>query len=181
MRENSFDPRSAVESILFLARRVNNPTLHEILKLRYFADKLHMSRYGFVASKDSYVAMEFGPVASKTYDLLKAARGERGRFIPANYPQLVAGTVVVAGDAVTALRDPDLDLLSPADIECMGEAVRLWGNMGFKERTDLSHDDAWKMGWQEAESRRKGQGEMPLTAIAGTLDNAEQVLEYMAA
>lgn len=181
MRESSFDPQSAVESVLFLAKRLEKPTLHEVLKIRYFADKLHMSRYGFVASKDCYVAMDFGPVASGTYDLLKAARGDINQFIPAAYTKIVAGAVKVVGDAVSALRDADQEFLSPADIDCMEEAIRNYGNMGFTERTALSHDDAYDKAWEVAKRNNRRQEPMPLTDIAATLDNAKQVLEYMTA
>lgn len=77
VREITFAPDKALESVLYIAAHLAEPTIHEVLKIRYFADKLHLAQYGFLASGDEYVAMKFGPVASSTYNLLKAARGDQ--------------------------------------------------------------------------------------------------------
>lgn len=42
-----------------------------LLKLIYFADRYHLRHFGTVPSSDNYRAMEYGPVASATYDVLK--------------------------------------------------------------------------------------------------------------
>ena len=61
IRENAFSPEKALESVLLIASSLNEPTVHEVLKMRYFADKIHFSEYGFLGSGDRYVAMSFGP------------------------------------------------------------------------------------------------------------------------
>jgi hypothetical protein len=180
MQEIKFDSQAAVESILYLTRRLKSPTVHEVLKLRYFADKLHMSRYGFIASGDDYVAMNFGPVASRTYDILKAARGEKGPFIKPVYFEATKDALRIDGDDVFALRDANEDLLSRADIECLGEAIQTEGNKPFGTRTQRSHDQAWDRAWKRALESGQHSREMPLNDIAKTLENSEDVLKYMA-
>jgi len=180
MYEITFSPERALESLLFLTKRLANPTIHEVLKLRYFADKIHLSRYGFVASGDDYVAMEFGPVASNTYNMMKAARGERNNWIHPTFVELVNGVISVhEGYLLMALRDPNFDLLTPADVECLEEAVRRYGNMSFQERTDFSHDAAWRKAWDTAKDDSLKAGDMPIADIAETVENAAEVLEYM--
>lgn len=174
-----FSPARAVEYLLYIANRVEKPTIHELLKIRYFADKLHLSAYGMVASGDNYVAMKFGPVGSKTYDLLKAARGEKSNFIPPAFYDAVAGSLQVVGEAATALRAANMDELTPADIQCLDDAIATYGGMDFESRTEISHDDAWKKGWDEAQKTKALQGEMKLVDIAHTLQNADEVLEYI--
>lgn len=179
MRERSFSPERALESILFLSNRLQTPQIHEVLKLRYFADKLHMSRFGFPASGDSYSAMEFGPVASETYNILKAARGERNRWIADYYHDLVRDVLVVVNKDVTPLRDARLELLSRADVQCLEEAIERWGGMTFKQRTKLSHDDAYSAAWAQAVERGSDAFEMPMLSIAETLENGKDVAEYL--
>ena len=179
MREITFSAPRALESILYASRRVLAPTMHEVLKLRYFADKLHLSRYGFTASGDDYKAMEFGPVGSGAYDLLKAARGVRNNFIPPSYVALVADALRVEESAdayVIPLREANTDYLSAAELECLDEAIEKWGNLPFDVRTKLSHDAAYDKAWARAEN-----SPIQPTDIAATLQNAEDVLEYMAA
>ncbi len=54
--------------------------------MMYFADRLHLERYGRFICGDSYVAMKNGPVPSFTYDILKARRFKQ-RHLP-NYQKI---------------------------------------------------------------------------------------------
>lgn len=180
MRELTFFPGRSIEAMLYIAQRLKAPTIHEVLKLRYFADKLHFSQFGFMASGDRYDAMEFGPVASGSYDLLKAARGDRTRWIPKEYIDLVEGAMAVeASAAVRPLRDPNLELLSAADVQCIDEAIERWGNMSFAERTRVSHDSAYECA--RAIALERGSDAFPMSAIeiAKTLENSELVLQAL--
>ncbi|MBH3451314.1 SocA family protein [Pseudomonas putida] len=168
-----FSPEVAVDVLLYVSKRLPNPTIHEVLKIQYFADKLHLSRYGFMPSGDSYVAMEFGPVGTKTYDLIKAARGERNRYIPETFVAATKGSLEVRGSDVVVLGEPDLSMLSEAQIECLDDAIAEYGGMDFKKRTAISHDEAWDKGWARV-------GKHMLTMdIVGTLKNAEEVREHL--
>lgn len=182
MREMTFSPVRALESLLFLAGNLEQPTIHEVLKLRYFADKIHLEKFGFMASGDNYCAMKFGPVASNTYNMLKAARGERSAWIHPDLISAVEGSLeVVNSKFVHALRAADLSVLAPSDAECLKEALAAYGNMPFKERTELSHDAAWERAWEAAASDSISAGDMTLVDIAATLPNAEEVVEHLRA
>lgn len=180
VREKGFSPKKALESTLFIASRLQNPTIHEVLKLRYFADKLHLSEFGFMPSGDEYVAMRFGPVASSTYRLLAAARGDQHAFINPAFYEVIDGALDVERKThrVKPLRDADLDYLAKSDVEILEKAITLYGNMSFKERTDLSHDSAWQAAWDAATADEAGQSDMPLESIIGTLENSEELLAH---
>lgn len=176
----TFSPKRAVEVLIFIAKHLKNPTIHEVLKIQYFADKLHFSKFGFMASGDSYVAMNFGPVASNTYDLLKAAGGKRSRWIHPTFVHLTEGAISVAnGLTVHSLREPEVDEISPAELTCLEEAISKWGDMPFKARTELSHDSAWEKAWKNAGNENLLAGEMETLDIVRTLPNAEEVMEHL--
>lgn len=179
--EITFSPERALESVLYIAARVENPTIHEVLKLRYFADKLHLSRYGWLASGDDYVAMKFGPVGSGTYNLLRAARGDQSGWIHPAFADIVRGALAVAEDRrrILPLRPANADRLSAADRECLDEALRQYGNMPFGQRTEISHDAAWARAWRTAADDEVGQSPMPLVEIAETLPNAADVVAHL--
>ena len=181
VRDIGFSPKKALESTLYIASRLQNPTIHEVLKLRYFADKLHLSEYGFMPSGDEYVAMKFGPVASSTYRLLAAARGDVSAFIHPAFYEITEGALDVerGSHRVKPKRDADVSCLSKSDVEILDKAITLYGNMSFKERTNLSHDSAWQTAWDAATADEAGQSQMPLETIVGTLENAEELLAYM--
>ncbi len=184
IRENAFSPEKALESVLFIASKLKEPTVHEVLKMRYFADKIHFSEYGFLASGDRYVAMYFGPVPSSTYDLLKVARGDLNSFTDKRFIALVEGSLEVergGSNRVKPLRKANLDLLSRADMAAIDEAIQADGNKEFKERTEISHDSAWHSAWKIAQDNEWRQCPMPLESIAKTLKNSEEVIAYISA
>ena len=181
VREITFAPDKALESVLYIAARVAEPTIHEVLKIRYFADKLHLAQYGFLASGDEYVAMKFGPVASSTYNLLKAARGDQSGWIHPTFADLVRDSLAVDADhkSLVVLRAADLSRLSPADIACLDQAILQYGNMGFDERTELSHDAAWQEAWDAATEDEVGASPMQIETIARTIPNAQDLIEHL--
>jgi len=146
-----------------------------------FADKLQLADCGFLASGDDYVAMKFGPVASSTYNILKAARGDPNGWIHPLFAKLIDAALGVDADRKTlrALRPPSMERLSHADVSCLDQAIQRYGNMPFNERTELSHDAAWKEAWKVAAEDEIGQSRMPIKSIAGTLANAQEIVAHL--
>ena len=68
------DGRKLIELVVYLTGRLRGPTFHSISKMLYFADKLHLSKYGRLISGDNYVAMAHGPVPSAVYNIMKVPR-----------------------------------------------------------------------------------------------------------
>jgi uncharacterized phage-associated protein len=180
-QEITFSAEKALESMLYIASKLAQPTVHEVLKIRYFADKLHLADFGFMASGDDYVAMKFGPVATTTYNLLKAARGDQSGWIHPRLYELAIGALEVSRSTnrVSALREPDLERLSAADIATLDQALFRYGNMPFAQRTALSHDSAWQAAWDTATEDEAGQSPIKLADIAATLPNAQEVIAHL--
>ena len=66
-----------INSMLFILNNLGGQSdLHKIFKILYFADQKHLITYGFPITGDFYIAMPAGPVPSKSYDVLKAIRGD---------------------------------------------------------------------------------------------------------
>src|SRR5258706_11764751 len=74
-----FRKEKASEAIIYIARRIPDPTYHSISKLLYFADKTSLERYGRFIFGETYVAMKHGPVPSNVYDMMKEAP-DNGEF-----------------------------------------------------------------------------------------------------
>lgn len=179
--EVSFSPERSLEAVLLVAGCLAKPAIHEVLKLLYFADKIHLSRYGWLASGDDYVAMKFGPVASGAYNLLKAARGDESGWIHPDFYRLVRGALEIADDkrSINLLRSFNPAHLSPAYTACLEEALKSYSGMTFGARTELSHDDAWRAAWDVAAEDEVGQSPMPVESIARTLANSEEVVAQL--
>src|SRR6266511_922938 len=141
LRVNLFNPAKALEVILYLGERLQDPTFHSISKVLYCADRRHLEQFGRLICGDHYIAMRYGPVPSRVYDMMKAPLG-----LGANSDAAVVKDAfnVYAGHNVQVQRRPNLDLLSKSEIACLQEALTDWGHLSFAERTAESHDAAWQ-------------------------------------
>lgn len=140
MRRFRFDPEKALNLVLYVAGSVPEATFHTISKVIYFADKLHLQRYGRLICGDSYVAMKHGPVPSEIYDMMKDVRGDGF----SEHWQVAREAFQVKGKAtVVPTKAPDLEIFSESDLECLRESIQTYGQLDFARLTELSHDAAW--------------------------------------
>lgn len=162
-----FDPQKALEVLLYVTR--DRRDMYSALKVVYFADKEHLSRYGRLIAGDSYVAMSHGPVPSGLYDIIKSVRADSAPLVM----EVPAGKAfTMAGYDIKPLREPNLDILSESDKECLDEAVREYGRKTFNELKEISHRDA---AFQAADENDF----IPLEKLAKSLPNGEALWEYL--
>jgi uncharacterized phage-associated protein len=162
----NFDRDKAIEAILYIAHKIEDPTFHSVNKLLYFADKTSLERYGRFISGDFYVALEHGPVPSNTYDLMKYAP-ETGDL----------GFLVEDGHHVKPIRQADTEQFSESDIEALDLAIEVYGMMPFWQKTEESHDDAWGKAW-EARGNAKSKP-MAIEDIAQLLKDGDKLIEHL--
>ena len=162
-----FDHKKAVEIILHVAQNAPCPDIYHVLKIIYFADKSHLQQYGRLLCDDSYVAMNNGPVPSGAYDIIKHIRGDG--YV--RFDDCFTEAFELQDHKICPLKDPELDLLSDSDIECLNEAIKEYGNLSFGKLKDLSHDEAFKSADQD--------DFISLEAIAGTLEDGDLLLKHL--
>lgn len=162
-----FDSEKAIETIVYLAERAPIADIYHIGKIVYFADRIHLDNYGRELFGDQYNALKDGPVPSKTYDLIKDVRDTRHS---ANYDH-ASSSFSVSGFNVRALREPDLDLFSDSDLECLDEAIRMVGDLPFGRLKRMSHDNPYNSVSLNAL--------IPLESIVADLSNGELLSEHL--
>lgn len=167
-----FEPERALASLLYVAERLRQPTLHSISKILYFADKRHLWKYGSLMFGDQYVAMENGPVPSAIYDMLKAVRDNATAQSVHGIPiEKLKQSMSVTGFSVTPLRAADPMELSESNEECMDWAIEEHGNRTFGELIDRSHDETW--------AQTAPNGAISVEAMTLGVKNREALLEYL--
>lgn len=165
-----FDRDKALELIIYIAKNLKKPGFHSISKMLYLADKLHLQKYGRLICGDRYIAMEYGPVPSAIYDMMKTADGRAS--IDVDWDELIKDAIKVhQGRYLTASRECNTDLLAESEIECIAEAIHEHGKKSFGELTDLTHDAAW----HETNDNQP----IKIDLIVKTLPNADEVLNYL--
>jgi len=163
-----FDPLKAVEVLLYISTRVGGD-MYTTLKILYLADKKHLENYGSLILGDWYAALEYGPVASNSYDLLKFVRGNKKNKIG---PQQAKEAFQLGDDdQIIPLRDVDSDYISESDIRCIDEVIAEHGNKNFNELHAEVQDAAYKA--------TPKNGGMDIHAIVSTLPNGAEVNQYL--
>lgn len=136
-----FDREKALEVILCIAEQLHAPSLHSISKMLYLADKRHLQEYGRFICGDQYIAMEYGPVPSDIYDMMKVPAGRHS--IDVDWDVLVKEAFDVSlGREIKPLRPANRGLLSESEIQCIEHTVAKFRHKSFGELTDISHDAA---------------------------------------
>lgn len=165
-----FDREKALELILHIASRLPRPTLHSISKTLYLADKQHLQDFGRFMCGDQYIAMEYGPVPSAVYDMMKVPDGRRS--IDVDWDVLIKEAFeTTQGRNIRPLRAANIELLSESELQCIEHIIASFGNKSFGQLTDITHDEAWQ---QTSENQP-----IPLEAIAATLPNAGEIIDYL--
>ena len=162
-----YDQKKGLEVLLYVSQRY--PNLYRAMKVLFYADKKHLTRYGRLISGDRYVAMPKGPVPSGAYDIVKMARGDSC----SRPDDLVLSSLAVHGNYLKPLREPDLDYLSLSERECLDEAIRDIKPLSSEQLIQMSHDEpAYKAAVRN--------GTMPLEILVRSLPDGESIWQYIA-
>lgn len=162
-----FNAQKALEVLLYIAQKC--PDMYTALKIVYFADKEHLSKYARLISTDKYVAMSHGPVPSGTYDLVKYVRN--GRLDLIDLP--LKDAFRVDGHNIVPLRDPDVSLLSESEIECLDNSIEAFGGKSFNELKLISHNDPAYMLADENDF-------ISVEAFVKSVPDGEELWDYLA-
>jgi hypothetical protein len=129
----AFDEKKTTAAAAVLLKEAGGTMPYiRLIKLLYLADRESWKKYGRPITGDDYVAMKYGPVLSRTLDLVKMDEAERpwGR------------TVQRVGRYEVALRpgqEPDLGPLSEAEIEIILDAHKFFRDLDRWKLCDLTH------------------------------------------
>lgn len=136
-----FDKVKALNSLLYVANRVQRKDFHKIFKIVYFADRQHLADWGRPITGDTYIAMEAGPVPSRMYDMLKIVRGD-------SYLSDLEGLSnhfrIENWMYITPLHDADLNKLSLTECEALDDSINRYSMLSYDEIKEKSHDVAWR-------------------------------------
>lgn len=160
-----FDKTKAIETFIYIAKRIDHPDYGDVLKLAYLADKTSLERYGRFIFGDAYSAMEYGAVPSHLFDLVKDAKANGGYEFK------------VVGYRVASDRDAHIEWLSESDTECLDQIISIYAKVPSWKRIRDTHDEAYDAAWNKRGRRRSVP--MPVESIARMFENSSELIEYL--
>lgn len=171
MIKNTFDPEKSVEAIQYIASKTPIPDPKFICKILYFADRMHLEKFGRLITGDNYIALVNGPVPYAIHYLLNST------VLDINVGNTdiskAAFDIERCGDLclVKAKREAILDVFSSSDLYCLDDAISMYGKMNFNDLCSVSQDK----NWQSADQN----GNISIEAIALNCKDGELLLQYL--
>ena len=139
-----FCERKAAQIAAYLLNKANGSMPHlKLMKLMYLADRLCYERYERSMSNDDAVSMDYGPVLSKTYNLMK---GETESASWSSYISPIKNNEIsLVADISSSSLDGEifffkLGKLSRADVKVLDEVYSMYEHMTQFDLSDYTHE-----------------------------------------
>lgn len=134
-----FKFKKAVQAINYIAEN-NNGKVHRLkaIKLLWFADRLHLRKYGRTITGDTYVAMPYGPVASKTLDIIK----RNSSFDPTLKSAIEYGDnyLTTKEEFILSTDSTNSKVFSQTDLESLKTVLENYNEVDRFDLAEISHE-----------------------------------------
>jgi uncharacterized phage-associated protein len=133
---NHFNARKAVEAAAVLLRYEDGKMEHlRLLKLFYVADRESIKETGEPISLSRIVAMDYGPLSSEVYDLIKGEREDEAIW---------SKHIRTHGNSVRLISDPGRGELSKYEIGKLNEVSQRYEAVSTWDLVETTHQfDEW--------------------------------------
>lgn len=152
---DKYDVEKLKAVTLYILKKCGATDYIHLFKILYFAEKEHYADYGKRITKDTFIAMEHGPVPSFLYNALKLVTKQE----QANSTSLlwIIAKAVTPGSAelnyyFAAAEEPDMDELSKAEIASLDKSIVEHKDMSPWDLSEKSHDEAWHNAWDKLQN-----------------------------
>lgn len=138
-----FDKQRIVEMVSYILNETGGADVYHVVKILYFAEQNHLVKWGAPLISDDFVAMEYGPVPTETYDALKvSATGDFADLMKRVYKR--AGKD--GKGYLLPTRTPDMDYISASEKEALDASIKENAGLSFSKLKTKSHDSAYHCG-----------------------------------
>ncbi|RLC19241.1 MAG: hypothetical protein DRI57_07435 [Deltaproteobacteria bacterium] len=128
------------EVIIWLANMKPGIDIYHVAKVLFYADKMHINKYGRPITGDTYIRMPYGPVPSGLRDLIT----ENSWLSPRQLNQIKNSLIIDKSDnhyKLAATREPDMNYFSKSDIICLKDSLSEYGEMSSDELYNSTHSE----------------------------------------
>jgi uncharacterized phage-associated protein len=130
-----FDHRKTTQALNYFAIKEGGKiNKMKALKLIFFADRFHLRKYGRLVTNDSYFAMENGPVASATRDIMGS-----NPYLDEQVVDYANSYITGKGYHLISKKIPDTNVFSESDLEAIGFAWNKFGHYDKFKLKDITH------------------------------------------
>ncbi len=145
-----------LDTLTLLAENTEDLDRLKAAKLIYFADRLHLLRYGAPIIGDSYIHLEHGPVPSLSLDYIRDLINPDRNIVPNNKLDKLLKRVTVSPnyryETIRLKGDVEINDLSESEIEVLNDVIRQYGEISGWDLRNLSHTHST---WKDTEDNQR--------------------------
>ena len=130
----------ATEVIIWMAKMKPGIDIYNVAKVLFYADKMHINKYGRPITGDTYIRMPYGPVPSGVRDLIT----ENSWLLPKHLKEIKHSLIIDKSNnryKLNAAREPDMKYFSKSDIKCLKYSLSEYGGLSFDELYKSTHSE----------------------------------------
>lgn len=142
MLELKYDSVKTLDAVVYLLSKSLSKEISMIhlVKMLYFADRESLKEYNFSITGDSFASLPYGPIVSKTYDIMKGSPMMKEPF----------GTFLEKKDRVICLKEEKkVSKLSEAEEEILDEIYNKFIHYTPAQLIDYCHDPRYVPEWKD--------------------------------
>ena len=152
---DKYDVEKLKAVTLYILKKCGATDYIHLFKILYFAEREHYADYGKRITKDTFIAMEHGPVPSFLYNALKLVTKQEQASVDSLLWKIA--NAVTPGSAelyyfFVAAEEPDMDELSKAEIASLDKSIAEYKDMSPWDLSEKSHDEAWHEAWDAVQN-----------------------------
>jgi uncharacterized phage-associated protein len=131
-----YNARKAAQVVAYFAwQQGGEINVLKLTKLVYLADRRNLEKFEFPITWDNFVSMDHGPVDSITYDCINGMQGNE------DWEEFVSGRNGYTIGLAKQVSGNDLDELSEAELETLGEIWEQFGGFTKYQIRDWTHQN----------------------------------------
>lgn len=168
-----YEQTKLIQIALYVLQKTGGIDYYHLFKILYFAELKHLEKWGARITQDSFYALDYGPVPTCLYDVVKGCHVSNTDLL-----KLFSDNIRFAGkDAPNVLlpkTEANMGYISKSEIEALDASIEENANLTFSQLKNKSHDSAWREAYNHAGS--KAMSSVSMAKASGT-DKA--TLEYI--
>lgn len=144
-RFSSFDIEKIVQVLAYIQRKTGCEDKLKLIKLLFFADRIHLRKYFSFISFDIYIALKNGPAASKTLDVIN--RNEDYFLDSGISPESLVflDKIQIIDRNTRIITEENTGYMSKVEMRVLDSVCEIFGHFPTNALVEITHDyPEWK-------------------------------------
>lgn len=162
-----------IQIALYVLQKTGGIDYYHLFKILYFAELKHLAKWGTRITSDSFYALEYGPVPTFLYDVVKGKKVQNTDLLEL-FSDNIQSAEIDAPNVLLPMAEADMNYISKSEIEALDASIAENAHLTFGQLKNKSHDSAWYEAYHHT-----GTNSISSISMAKASGADEATLEYI--